>query len=174
MPEEVKEISCPCGSGKSFEACCGPLLEGTRVAETGEELVRSRYTAFTRKNYDYIVATTHPDFRQKEYSAEALAESGKGVRWLRLQILDTAPVTGGGEGETVSFVAYYEFQGVPYQLAETSYFRRHEDRLYYVEGTAHKPVGYRREGPKIGRNDPCPCGSGKKYKKCCGKNEQGT
>ncbi len=24
------------------------------------------------------------------------------------------------------------------------------------------------EGPKIGRNDPCPCGSGKKYKKCCG------
>jgi len=29
---------------------------------------------------------------------------------------------------------------------------------------------YRRESPKIGRNDPCPCGSGKKYKKCCGKN----
>ena len=26
------------------------------------------------------------------------------------------------------------------------------------------------KGPKIGRNDPCPCGSGKKYKKCCGKN----
>ena len=29
---------------------------------------------------------------------------------------------------------------------------------------------YRRESPKVGRNDPCPCGSGKKYKKCCGKN----
>ncbi len=26
-----------------------------------------------------------------------------------------------------------------------------------------------REGAKVGRNDPCPCGSGKKYKKCCGK-----
>ena len=26
-----------------------------------------------------------------------------------------------------------------------------------------------REAPKVGRNDPCPCGSGKKYKKCCGK-----
>jgi preprotein translocase subunit SecA len=25
-----------------------------------------------------------------------------------------------------------------------------------------------REAPKVGRNDPCPCGSGKKYKKCCG------
>ena len=28
----------------------------------------------------------------------------------------------------------------------------------------------RNEGPKVGRNDPCPCGSGKKYKNCCGKN----
>lgn len=28
----------------------------------------------------------------------------------------------------------------------------------------------RRESPKIGRNDPCPCGSGKKYKHCCGRN----
>ena len=26
-------------------------------------------------------------------------------------------------------------------------------------------------GPRVGRNDPCPCGSGKKYKKCCGRNE---
>jgi preprotein translocase subunit SecA len=29
-----------------------------------------------------------------------------------------------------------------------------------------KPV---RSGPKVGRNDPCPCGSGKKFKQCCGK-----
>ncbi len=33
------------------------------------------------------------------------------------------------------------------------------------------PVPVRREGPKVGRNDPCPCGSGKKYKKCCGVND---
>ena len=32
----------------------------------------------------------------------------------------------------------------------------------------HKPVV--NNGPKVGRNDPCPCGSGKKYKNCCGKN----
>ena len=34
----------------------------------------------------------------------------------------------------------------------------------------HKASGTIVKGPKIGRNDPCPCGSGKKYKKCCGKN----
>ena len=33
-------------------------------------------------------------------------------------------------------------------------------------------VPIKREAPKVGRNDPCPCGSGKKYKNCCGKNEQ--
>jgi len=31
------------------------------------------------------------------------------------------------------------------------------------------PEPFKREKPKVGRNDPCPCGSGKKYKKCCGK-----
>ena len=34
----------------------------------------------------------------------------------------------------------------------------------------NKPQPIRNDGPKIGRNDPCPCGSGKKYKNCCGKN----
>jgi len=32
-----------------------------------------------------------------------------------------------------------------------------------------KPQPIRKSGPKVGRNDPCPCGSGKKYKKCCGR-----
>ncbi|MDY0058975.1 MAG: preprotein translocase subunit SecA [Myxococcota bacterium] len=35
-----------------------------------------------------------------------------------------------------------------------------------------KPQTFRREGPKVGRNDPCPCGSGKKFKKCCMLKEQ--
>ena len=34
----------------------------------------------------------------------------------------------------------------------------------------HKQETVRRETPKVGRNDPCPCGSGKKYKHCCGRN----
>ena len=39
-------------------------------------------------------------------------------------------------------------------------------RLYREQ----KESGTIRKGKKIGRNDPCPCGSGKKYKKCCGRN----
>ena len=42
-------------------------------------------------------------------------------------------------------------------------------------GPATKPVTFRREGSKVGRNDPCPCGSGKKYKKChMGKDLEGS
>ena len=37
---------------------------------------------------------------------------------------------------------------------------------------AAKPEPVRRDRPKVGRNDPCPCGSGKKYKKCHGKDEE--
>ncbi len=37
------------------------------------------------------------------------------------------------------------------------------------QGEAARPQTIRREVPKVGRNDPCPCGSGKKYKKCCGR-----
>jgi len=48
--------------------------------------------------------------------------------------------------------------------------RRQQQELQYQAGAAQaeapKPI---RTGAKIGRNDPCPCGSGKKYKKCCGK-----
>jgi len=41
-------------------------------------------------------------------------------------------------------------------------------RLQSREKEAEKPQTVRRQMAKIGRNDPCPCGSGKKYKKCCG------
>jgi preprotein translocase subunit SecA len=44
--------------------------------------------------------------------------------------------------------------------------------MRFSHGNAvEKPETIRREGKKVGRNDPCPCGSGKKYKKCCGSNQ---
>jgi uncharacterized protein len=53
------------------------------------------------------------------------------------------------------------------------YFK--EDRLEYAQAAARRapPEPYERAAPKVGRNDPCPCGSGKKYKRCCGAPEAG-
>jgi hypothetical protein len=44
------------------------------------------------------------------------------------------------------------------------------DDIGDLPGPGDVTMPIRREAPKVGRNDPCPCGSGKKYKKCCGKN----
>lgn len=43
------------------------------------------------------------------------------------------------------------------------------DIYWYWQAIINKPQTVRREGEKVGRNDPCPCGNGKKYKACCGK-----
>jgi preprotein translocase subunit SecA len=44
-----------------------------------------------------------------------------------------------------------------------------QDAAMQKQGEAAKPQTIRRETPRVGRNEPCPCGSGKKYKQCCGK-----
>jgi len=87
---------------------------------------------------------------------------------LKLEIVDT---TGGGADDdegTVEFIATYRQKGVTHNHHEVGEFRRHKGCWYYTDGKMVTPGTQRNEGPRTGRNDPCPCGSGKKYKKCCG------
>ena len=76
---------------------------------------------------------------------------------------------GGADDDTgeVSFCARYSVHGMPQELREDAFFRKEDGRWFYVDGNVHAKQPVRREEPKVGRNDPCPCGSGKKYKKCC-------
>ncbi|MBE6441673.1 MAG: hypothetical protein E7022_04995 [Desulfovibrio desulfuricans] len=161
---------CPCGSGRTLEDCCGPYIDGKAWPPDAATLMRSRYTAYVLQCWQWLVESTHPDYRE-DVSVEKLAESARDVRWLRLDIRSAVQdVPAGEKGElfdVVEFFAYYELDGVR-QLGERSFFQRRDDKLYYVDGVALRPEAYRRETPKVGRNDPCPCGSGKKYKKCCG------
>ena len=55
-------------------------------------------------------------------------------------------------------------------LPQTQIVEGPDGQLYEVpiEAEAPKQQPKRNVEPKVGRNDPCPCGSGKKYKKCCG------
>ena len=54
------------------------------------------------------------------------------------------------------------------KLRETSAIELVDGKISPKEGGIDKTI--RNEEPKVGRNDPCPCGSGKKYKNCCGRN----
>lgn len=158
-----QEQNCPCGSGAPFAECCGPYLDGSRLPATAEALMRSRYAAYTRMDDDYLLSTWLPETRPDD---EHPSDDGDGSVWTGLEVLRTEAGGENDEQGIVEFVARCDINGTPAQLHETSTFQRVDGRWFYVDGEGQTPI--RRNQPKVGRNEPCPCGSGKKYKKCCG------
>lgn len=158
--------SCPCGSGKDFTKCCEPFLQGAAVPATAEALMRSRYTAYTLEQMEYIENTHAPETRDS-LDMEATCAWAKESTWLGLRILSTE--AGGPQDSegTVEFTARYRSHGEDFRHHEVSSFVKHDGSWYFLDGyTPTKTVV--RDMPKVGRNEPCPCGSGKKYKNCCG------
>lgn len=156
---------CPCGSTLAYEKCCEPLIKGASQATTAEILMRSRYSAYVNAEIDYLYATTHPDHR-KGYDHEGTRKWAESSQWLGLEIVTSR----GGEGDSlgeVEFIARFSDEGVETAHHELGKFKKLDGNWYFTEGkmVTSKPL----ISNKIGRNDPCPCGSGSKYKKCCGK-----
>lgn len=150
---------CPCGSERPYRACCQPWHQG-QPAPTPETLMRSRYTAFVLGLTDYLRETWHPTTRPAEL---ALDDSPV---WVSLQILSANDGCHKGSDNAkdkgqVHFRAIYRAGAGFGYLEENSDFTFEQGRWFYVAGDT-------REGTlKPGRNEPCPCGSGKKYKACC-------
>lgn len=159
--------NCPCGSGKTIDQCCEPYIQGREHAPTAEALMRSRYTAYAIKNLEYLRDTLLPEERD-EFDIEAARKWSETAQWDGLDILHTED--GGPDDETgiVDFVARYSQSGVRQAHRELGSFRKQDGQWLYVDGEV-RGEPQRRATPKVGRNEPCPCGSGKKYKKCCGK-----
>ncbi|MFI7547062.1 YchJ family protein [Actinoplanes sp. NPDC049599] len=115
---------CPCGLGQPYGECCGPAHRGHAPA-TAVGLMRSRYTAFTLDDAAYVLRSWHPDTRPADVEPDA------GLRWTRLDVLDT---TGGGlfdaEG-VVEFRAHYRDAGRPGVMHERSRFVRHDGQWVY-------------------------------------------
>ncbi len=164
---------CPCrtmdAQKLNLDQCCGPLLSGKKKAPTAESLMRARYSAYAVKNIDYIDATQITVQNEVFDKAEALkwAESSE---WLGLEIKKTQK--GGTEDQSgvVEFVAHYKDKASSTELIhhETSLFQKQDGEWKFKEGQIHGAQPIKRLEPKVGRNDPCPCNSGKKFKKCCG------
>lgn len=157
---------CPCGSSLAFADCCEPLIKGVKEAPTAEALMRSRYSAHVIAAIDYIQQTTHSSQR-KNTDSKSTAVWCRKSEWQSLEILATE---GGGPEDktgTVEFIARYRHKGKPVKYHEIAEFVREDERWFFVNGETPRPEQVLL-GPKIGRNSPCPCGSGKKYKKCCG------
>jgi SEC-C motif domain protein len=174
-------MRCPCGSEKFFDLCCGPYISGAADPPTALALMRSRYVAYTRADIDYIARTTAPE-SLKNLDARAAKEWATKAKWLGLQVLGTEKGGAGDSVGEVEFVATHRLNGDTIRHHELSRFRRTElGQWRFVDGDARSPNAHGRGGSpderppaltgaaqKVGRNDPCPCGSGRKFKKCCG------
>jgi SEC-C motif-containing protein len=155
--------SCPCGSEKSYNLCCGLFISGEQTPATPEQLMRSRYTAYTQANIDYIARTMKSPAADK-FDLESTRDWAQRVEWQRLEVINSYKE---GDKGFVEFLAYFYDNSKRHAIHELSEFHLIDGVWYYVYGKPPKqrPVFVK---PEAGRNDPCPCGSGKKYKKCCG------
>ncbi|MBP2316482.1 YchJ family protein [Azospirillum soli] len=154
--------SCPCCSDRSFDECCGPILAGA-PAPSAEALMRSRYTAFVRHDLDHVERTHAPEIREDFNRAEAERVADE-CDWQRLEVLRA---TEDGDAGMVEFLIHFRRDGLDMRHHERGVFRREDGNWLYVSGEVN-PKGEPRRVVKVGRNEPCPCGSGKKYKTCCG------
>ena len=118
---------CPCG-GECYAICCEPFHLGTARPETAEQLMRSRYSAFSRNLIDYLIET-HPSPEPMAERRQALKASNRGVRWTRLRI--SASEAGGPAdlSGTVTFEAHYRQSGQTHVLRECSRFGREGEEL---------------------------------------------
>ena len=140
---------CPCKSGKNYAECCGAFHLKEKLPKTPLELMRSRYSAYVLGLVEYLIQTDTHSTQEDRSDIEAFA---KGVEWIGLEIVDF-------DTTSVTFKAYYNANGKTQILCEKSEFIRQNGVWKYDKGEM--------SSGKIERNIACPCGSGKKFKRCC-------
>ncbi len=144
---------CICGKDREYKECCGSIITHKREAKTPEELMRSRYSAYVKGDVAYLLESSLNENRDPN-EAKLIEEFASSVVWLKLDIVNA-------EDDIVEFKAYYKENGKIQLLHEKSHFVQVDGVWNYKDGELYNS--------KIERNEPCPCGSGKKYKKCCAK-----
>jgi len=154
---------CYCGSNETYENCCGVYHSEIGYPKTALKLMKSRYSAFAAKKIEYLVDTTHPDLDAVYDDLDAWA---KATEWKKLEIIECTSGRVSDEFGEVEFKATYSTESTKLNVHhEKSQFKKVDGKWKYYSGELNpksKTTSF------VGRNDPCPCGSGKKHKKCCG------
>ncbi|NTV40150.1 MAG: hypothetical protein HGA51_09410 [Demequinaceae bacterium] len=126
----VSGLPCPCGSGAAYRACCGPVLRGDSPAVTAEALMRSRYTAYVRRDEAYLLRTWEAAHRPESLDLDDTV-------WLGLEVLATEAGSADDAHGIVEFVAsYLDDRGAVERLRERSRFARAGGSWQYVDGDA--------------------------------------
>ncbi|WED42105.1 YchJ family protein [Legionella cardiaca] len=156
---------CPCGSSSDYATCCGLYINDITTAPTPEALMRSRYTAYSQANIDYIKKTMRgkPLTGFNEIDAVAWA---KRVVWLNLRIVKAYLDSTNQVKGYVEFIARFKENNQLLTLHELSEFECDNGTWFYIAGHAPEKQNAKPQ-QKVSRNAPCPCGSQKKFKNCC-------
>ena len=122
-------LPCPCGSGRTLQACCGRYHAGELAGQApdAEALMRSRYSAFVLDRLDYLLASWHPDTRPA-----SIEPNEPGLRWLGLEVRSHHRQD--DDHAIVEFVARSKLGGRAHRLHEVSRFERIDGRWYYRDG----------------------------------------
>ncbi|OIP99854.1 MAG: hypothetical protein AUK35_05790 [Zetaproteobacteria bacterium CG2_30_46_52] len=153
MLQDKPNAPCPCGSVYPYAQCCGQYHQGI-TAPTAEKLMRSRFSAYVLGLTDYILRSWHPSFRPSQSDM-----GGMQLKWIHLDILGHQSGQIDDDTGEVTFAAFYVAGGKCKKLQETSRFEQINGQWLYRDGDCTVA--------EIGRNEPCPCGSHKKFKRCC-------
>lgn len=157
---------CPCGSKKDYADCCEAYHNG-QAAPTAEALMRARYSAFEKGQLQFL-SDSLTESSRKDYSAEETANWAGRAKWHKLVIVKTEAGQEADDHGVVEFQAHFKMDGRNQIHHERSRFTKEDGRWHYVDGEMNPAQQQRIVEHKLGRNDPCHCGSGKKFKKCCG------
>lgn len=159
-------MSCHCGRAASYTECCEKIHNNTAQAQTAEDLMRARYSAFVVGDIDFIMKS-HLGDSKDEADREALQTWSKESEWLGLEVVSTEKGAVEDKTGVVEFKAQFKAGGEKHTHHERASFAKVDGYWVFEDGKmVQAPL--KREAPKVGRNDPCLCGSGKKHKKCCG------
>lgn len=148
--------ACPCGSAQPLADCCAPYHNGNLPA-SAESLMRSRYSAYVLGLIDYLVSSTLA-VQQSQLDRTAIGAWSSQSQWLGLEVQSHELITGQPAHAWVSFIAHWQDHHGEQSQHERSAFVQVQQRWYFIDPSV--PL-------KASRNDPCPCGGGQKFKKCC-------
>jgi SEC-C motif domain protein len=129
----MSNTPCPCQSEKNYNDCCGQYIDENKLPATPEALMRSRYTAYSQANIDYIAATMRGKAAEN-FSHEEASAFAKAVEWSGLEIIAAPPVAPNETTGYVEFIAYFYADDEEDYLHEKSKFSLEDGRWYYVDG----------------------------------------
>ena len=173
-PCQINPVSDTIGAPLLYQDCCQPYHDGLLnkeadgiKAETAKRLMRTRYSAFVLVKPNYIVKTTLPA-QQALLDIHSIESWAKETNWAGLEIVAHTPKLGKRHAQ-VEFKAYFnvsdnEDDGLQAHHELSAFVKvtdkaNNDARWYFLDPTVEMTIT---------QKQPCICGSGEKFKRCCG------